>query len=128
LLRSAYCATASVAACAGAGAVFFAAAFLIGVPFFAAFVGAFTAVFLWAAFFRAGASFFPAADFALAAAFCKRHRFFVAAMIAFLPAALSFRLGFEGSRLAFDVGSDAPLKDSSQYRRMLANSQPPSPE
>jgi hypothetical protein len=77
---------------------------LAGVPFFAAFVGAFTAVFLLAAFFRAGACFLAAADFALAAAFCKRHRFFVAAMIASLPVALSFRLGFEGSGLAFDGG------------------------
>jgi hypothetical protein len=38
------------------------------------------------------------------AALTLAHRFLVAAMIAFLPAALSFRLGFEGSGVAFDGG------------------------
>jgi hypothetical protein len=51
----------------------------------------FTAVF----FATAGASFFAAARFAA-------HLFFTASETAFLPAADSFRLGFEGSGVAFD--------------------------
>jgi hypothetical protein len=93
---------------AGAGAVFFAAvltaAFLSGAGFFAALVGAFSAVFLLAVFFRAGAAFLAAVDCAFAAAFCKRHRFFVAAIILAIPSLLIRRLGFEGSGLAFDGG------------------------
>ena len=80
----------------------FAAVFLTA--FFAAFAGgAFTVAFLTAAFFRA--VFLALADcaFAASALFCAQ-RFFVAAMIAFLPAALSFRSGFEGSGVAFDGG------------------------
>jgi hypothetical protein len=53
-----------------------------------------------ATFFRAiffGAAFSASARF-------SAHRFLVAAMIAFLPAAESFRLGFDGSGVAFDGG------------------------
>jgi hypothetical protein len=45
------------------------------------------------AFFVAGAAFFAAGCAFEASAFFNSHRFFVTAMIAFLPAAESFRLG-----------------------------------
>jgi hypothetical protein len=44
-------------------------------------------------FFAAGAAFFAAGCAFEASAFFNSHRFFVAAMIAFLPAAESLRLG-----------------------------------
>ena len=88
---------------AAAGAVFFAAAFLTGAPFFAAFVGAFTAVFLLAAFFLAGAAFFVAA-FAFAALTALA---FFRFATSFAYAAESFRFGFVGSAAAW-VGSDSP--------------------
>jgi hypothetical protein len=77
-----------VTLCAAAGAVFFAAGFFRA----AFFTGAlFFAAFLTAAFF---AGFFAAAFSCCAlAALTASHRFFVAAMIAFLPAAESFRFG-----------------------------------
>jgi len=71
----------------GAGALFFPADFLTGATFFNALVdGAFTAAFFPATFLGAAS-----ADFA--AALCRRHRFFVAAMILFMPSALIRRLG-----------------------------------
>ena len=88
---------------AAAGAVFFAAAFLTGAPFFAAFVGAFTAVFLLAAFFLAGAAFFVAA-FAFASLTALA---FFRFATSFAYAAESFRFGFVGSAAAW-VGSDSP--------------------
>src|ERR1017187_6654452 len=77
------------AACAGAGAIFF------------------TAAFLTAAFFTA--AFFVTAVFAgaFAAAFCKRHRFFVAATILAMLSLLIRRFGFVA--LAGAGGSDLPL-------------------
>jgi hypothetical protein len=68
---------------------------------------AFAADFFPAAFFRAGAGFFVAADFA--AARFAAHIFFVAAMIAALPAALSFRFGFGAFAEAGACGSDSPF-------------------
>src|ERR1039458_9441673 len=71
--------------------------------FFAAFVGAtFTAAFLTAVFFVT--AFFVGA---FAAAFCKRQRFFVAAMILFIPSSLIRRFAF--GALAGADGSDSPL-------------------
>jgi hypothetical protein len=79
------------------------AAFLTGAAFFAAFVGAtFTAAFLTAVFFVT--AFFAGA---FAAAFCKRQRFFVAAMILFIPSSLIRRFAF--GALAGAGGSDSPL-------------------
>jgi len=43
------------------------------------------------------------------AALANRHRFFVAALIRFLPSALIWRLGFGGSTVAGSEGSDSPL-------------------
>jgi hypothetical protein len=60
---------------------------LIG-ALFAAFAGAiFTAAFLTVAFVTGAFAF-------AASAFCKRQRFFVAAMILFMPSSLIRRLGF----------------------------------
>jgi len=67
----------------GAGADFFTAAFLTRAPVFAG------------------------ADFT--AALCKRQRFFVAAMILFMPSALIRRLGFGGSGIAGAGGSILPV-------------------
>src|ERR1039458_6699875 len=73
--------------------------------FFAAFVGAtFTAAFLTAVFFVT--AFFVGA---FAAAFCKRQRFFVAAMILFIPSSLIRRFGLGASGVAGAGGSDSPL-------------------
>jgi len=102
-----------------ARADFFGAAFLTAplvgaflTVFFAFAVGAFAAIFLTAIFFRA--TFFGVAF--LAAAGCvvfvapvdsartRAQRALVAAMIAFLPAADSFRFGFSGSGVGFDFG------------------------
>jgi hypothetical protein len=78
-----------VSALTGAFAAFFVAVFT------AAF---FATVFFTAAFFvRAGAAFAAAARVAA-------HLFFVASEIAFRPAALSLRFGFDGSGLAFAEG------------------------
>lgn len=63
----------------------------------------FAAAFLTTAFLRAGAAFFAGA---FAAAFCKRQRFFVAAMILFIPSSLIRRFGFVGSGVV--DGSDSP--------------------
>jgi hypothetical protein len=79
------------AACAGAGAIFFTAAFL-------------TAAFFTAAFFVT--AFFAGA---FAAAFCKRHRFFVAAMILAIPSLLIRRFGLGAFGTAGADGSDSPL-------------------
>ncbi len=104
----------SVVACAGAGAVFFGADlfatdFFTGAVFFAAFAGAvFTAALFTAVCFLACAVFFPAADFALVPAFCNRQRFFVAAMILFMPSSLMRRSGFSGSGVVGADGSDSP--------------------
>jgi len=68
-----------VRACAAAGTVFVTAAFLAGVDY---------------AFF--------------ASAFANRQRFFVAATIAALPAALSLRFGLGASGVAGTGGSDWP--------------------
>ncbi len=85
---------------AAAGAVFFATDFFRA-PFFAAFAGAaFTAAFLTAGFFLA--AFSGCALAALAAA----QRFFVAAMIRFIPSALMRRFAF--GALAGADGSDSP--------------------
>jgi hypothetical protein len=84
----------------GAEAVFFVAVFLTGTLFFAAFA---VAAFLAGAFL--GAAAFTGADFAASARF-RAQRFLVAAMIAFRPAALNFRLGFENSSGAFGVALD----------------------
>src|SRR5437870_699536 len=46
-------------------------------------------------------------------ALCKRQRFLVAAMIAFLPAAESWRLGFGASGVAFD---DSPFSLAHLFR------------
>src|ERR1039458_8955759 len=54
-------------------------------------------------YFRAGAGVFAAA---FAAAFCKRHRFFVAATILAMPSLLKRRFAFAG--LAGADGSDSP--------------------
>ena len=87
-----------------AGADFFTAAF------FAIFRAGRFAVFTGVAF--AGAAFLATAFLAVAffviansacAAFFAAQRFFVASEMAFLPAAESFRLGFGGSGVAFDV-------------------------
>jgi hypothetical protein len=43
-----------------------------------------------------------------AAAFCKRHRFFVAAMIFAIPSLLIRRFGFDGCGVAGAAGSDSP--------------------
>ena len=56
--------------------------------------------------FLFGKAFFTAAFFACFAAWNAAHRFLVAATIAFLPAAESFRLGFGGSGVALDVGAE----------------------
>jgi len=53
----------------------------VGATFFAAFAGAVFTAFL-------AAAFFAGADCAFAAAFCRRHRFFVAAIMFFIPSAL----------------------------------------
>ena len=91
---------------AGAGADFFTTAFLAGPAFFAFFAdGAFTATFFPAAFLEA--TFFAGADFA--AALCKRQRFFVAAMILFMPSALIRRLGLGGFAVVADGSSISPL-------------------
>jgi hypothetical protein len=64
---------------------------------FTAFCGV-PATFFAAVFFAtAGASFLAAGRFAA-------HRFFVASEMAFLPAAETFRFGFEGSGLACEAG------------------------
>src|SRR5437899_1977577 len=98
----------------GAGA----AAWLTGVAFFAVFIAIrFTALFFATLFFGtvsravfAAAYFFAAgAAFLAAAAFFARtsaHRFFVAAIMCFLPAALSFRFFRAGLAAAF--ASDLP--------------------
>ena len=74
--------------------------------FLAAAAGAFfTAVFLRAVFFSL--AFFGTAGSGFSASFAAwnaAHRFLVAAMMAFLPAADNFRLGFGDSDL--DVGSE----------------------
>jgi hypothetical protein len=80
--------------------------FLTGAVFFAAFFsGAFTAGLVTAAFlqtvFLAGCAFAASARF-------SAHRFLVAAMIAALPAALSFRFGLAGSSVAGAGGWDSP--------------------
>jgi hypothetical protein len=65
--------------------------------------------FLFATAFFA-ATFFCAAGFVFAAAaWTAAHLFFVASEIAFLPAALSFRFGFDGSIAAGADGSDSPF-------------------
>jgi hypothetical protein len=58
---------------------------------------------------RKGREEFRYAAEARAAAFCKRQRFFVAAMILFMPSALIRRLGFEGSGAGSDGASISPL-------------------
>ena len=64
----------------------------------------------FAPFFRPVAAFFAAADWAFAAsAFCNRHRFFVAAIIRFIPSSLIRRFGFDGSGVAGADGLDSPL-------------------
>jgi hypothetical protein len=78
------------------------------VAFFAAF---FTATFFAAAFVDA---FLSGADCAFSAALCRFQRFFVAAIIFFIPSALIFRFGFgasgvAGSGVAGAVASDVPL-------------------
>ena len=75
-------------------------AFLAGARFFAAFTGA---TFLTAAFL--GAAVVVGVAFAASALFVAQ-RFLVAAIIAFLPAALSRRLGFESSIGAFDIARE----------------------
>jgi hypothetical protein len=81
-------------------------------------VALFAAVFFTAAFFvaLAGAKFLAAlgavlsamTPLAFAAAFCRRHRAFVAAIILFIPSGLICRFGF-GASAAGSVGSDAPF-------------------
>src|ERR1035438_1564360 len=77
---------------------------------FAALAARALARFATRAAFRAGDIFFLAGAFA--AAFCAlwtaSHRFFVAATIAALPAALSFRFAFGAVCVAGADGSDSP--------------------
>src|ERR1019366_3202441 len=73
----------------GTGAAFLTAVFLAGATLLAA--AAFTAAFFTVTFL--GAVFFAAAAFA--AAFCKRQRFFAAAIIRLMPSALIRCLGFD---------------------------------
>lgn len=87
-LYQAVCATASVEAVA----VFF---------FVATFFTAFLTVFLAAVFVA-----LPVCAFA---ALANRQRFFVAEIIRFMPSALIRRLGFDGSDVDRDGGSDVPL-------------------
>ncbi|HMC60837.1 MAG TPA: hypothetical protein VKJ01_16725 [Candidatus Solibacter sp.] len=100
-----YCAAASVTTCTGAVAGFAAgfldAVFLNGAALLTAFAGAAFTALLTAVVFRA---LFPAlAGCALAASDRTRsQRFFVAAMILFMPSSLIRRLGFGGSCVAFD--------------------------
>lgn len=69
------------------------------------------APFLTAAFFRAGAGFVAAA---FAAAFCKRHRSFVAAIILAIPSLLMWRLGFVA---ACGAGGSAGFLDAAYLLR-----------
>lgn len=55
------------------------------------------------------AGYLYAVVFTAEAARCKRQRFFVAAMILFMPSALIRRLGFEGSGAGSDGSSISPL-------------------
>jgi hypothetical protein len=93
--------------------------------FFAVFVGgAFTAVLIRAIFFGTAGSRFSASF----ATWNAAHRFLVAATMAFLPAAESFRLGVDGSGVAFDVGVECFTAGFFAVpERMSANSQLPSP-
>ena len=90
-----------------AGVGFFGATFCtatLGAAFLTVFLAAVAgAVFFRAVFFGTAGSAFSAC---FAAAWNAAHRFLVAAAMAFLPAADSFRLGFEASGVAFDVGSE----------------------
>jgi hypothetical protein len=91
------------------GTAFFTAAF-------------FTAAFFTAAFFTAavfGALLVATADFAFAAAFAKRQRFFVAAMILLSPSGLILRFAFGASGAAGDDGFDSPR--ISAHRRRCAS-------
>src|ERR1039458_6669888 len=93
--------------------VFFATVFLALGFFAATFSGALTADFFAAAFFAV--RFFATAGFATAlAAWNAAQRFFVAADIARLPAALNFLLRFGASEVATD--SDAPLDSAHRFR------------
>src|ERR1019366_4889112 len=71
-------------------------------------VPGFFAAFLLAAFFRAVFLALAGCAFAAPVLFCA-HRRRTASWIAFLPAALSFRLGFGASGVAGADGSDSPL-------------------
>ena len=93
----------------GAGAVFFAAAFLTG-ALFAAFAGVLFAAFFAAAFFLAGAAFFAAA-FAFAT-FAALAFLRFATSFAF-AAAESFRFGFGGS----GVGASTWVLDAAHLFR-----------
>ena len=95
-----------------AGTAGVAAAFCgrFGATFFVALREAFTGAF-FTAFLAAGACL--AADFV--AAFFAAHRFFKAATIAALPAAESFRFGFEASGATGD-GSDSFLASAHRFR------------
>jgi hypothetical protein len=88
------------------GCITVAAAFFarFAAPFFAALREAFTGAFFAIVFLAAGACLAFAAVFA-AARFAAQ-RFFNAATIAALPAALSVRFGFVDSGVAFDVGAE----------------------
>jgi len=70
------------------------------------FTATFLGTFLTAAFFRAVFVTLPGCAFA---ALANRQRFFVAAIIRFMPSSLIRRLGFGGSDVARDGGSDVTL-------------------
>src|ERR1035441_6476277 len=85
----------------------------LAATFFAAFREAFTGAFFATVFLAAGVCWALAAAFA--AAFFAAHRFFKAATIAALPAALSFRFGLGASGATGD-GSDSFLASAHRFR------------